>query len=421
MDSRFLDRHVRPHIVEALSDTRVVALLGARQVGKSTLVQEIARHDHSAAIVTLDDHATRAAAQRDPTGFIADLQTPIVIDEVQRVPDVLLAVKQRVDADRRPGQFLLTGSANVLTTPRIADALTGRAEYYRLWPFTQGELHEVREQFTAMLFEGRHPQISGAPVGRKPVTPMLLAGGFPEAHVRRGRRRMLFFESYIETILQRDLGTIAQIHDRANVRRLLEALAAVSGSLLNYAGLSRDLGLPATTLRAHSDLLETLFLVRRLAPWHNNRLSRVVKAPKVYLTDTGLLAHVFGVNESGLERDHAAAGRLFETFVVMELLRQSEWQPEPVRLYHHRDRDGREVDVILERHDGAIVGIEAKAAATVGPADFRGLTHVRDALGDRFKAGVVLYTGANSVSFGDRLFAVPLEGLWAGADERPAR
>ncbi len=418
MDVHFLDRHIRPHVVEALTDTRVVVVLGARQVGKSTLVGEIARHEHPAGSLTLDDRATRTAAQRDPTGFIADLTTPAVIDEIQRVPDVLLSIKQRVDLDKRPGQFLLTGSANVLTAPRIADALTGRAEYYRLWPFTQGELHGMRERFIEMLFEAEYPRLTGAPVGRKPVIPILLAGGYPEARARSGRRRMLFFESYIETILQRDLSSIAQVHDRANVGRLLGALAAVSGSLLNYGGLSRDLGLPATTLRSHTDLLETLFLIRRIAPWHSNRLSRIVKSPKAYVSDTGLLSHLLGVNERGLEHNHAAMGQLFETFVVMELLRQAEWQDEPVKLFHYRDKDGREVDVIMERRDGTVIGIEAKSAASVSTSDFRGLTRVRDALGERFKGGVVLYTGANSVSFGDRLAAIPLEGLWTSRHVR---
>lgn len=414
MDSKLIHRHIRSHVVEALSDTRVVVLLGARQVGKSTLAGQIAAHEHPAGVLTLDDLATRTAAERDPTGFAADLATPAVIDEVQRVPDLLLAIKQRVDVDRRPGQFLLTGSANLLTASTIADALTGRAEYFRMWPFTQGEMLGVREAFIEMVFEGEHPRLTGAPVGSRHVVPTLLAGGYPEAQARSGRRRLRFFESYIETIVQRDLASIAQVHDRANVRRLLEALAAVSGSLLNYGALSRDLGIPASTLRAHTDLLETLFLVRRIAPWQKNRLGRLVKAPKVYVSDTGLLAHLLRVNERSLEGDHAALGALFETFVAMELQRQAEWQDEPVRLYHYRDRDGREVDAVLERHDGAVIGIEAKAAASVGSKDFRGLTRLRDALGERFKAGVVIYTGPNTVPFGDRLAAVPLEGLWAG-------
>lgn len=415
MSGPFLDRHVRPQIVEALGDTRVVVLLGARQVGKSTLAEGIARHEHPADVLTLDDRATRIAAERDPTGFIADTATPVVLDEIQRVPDLLLAIKQRVDTDRRPGQFLLTGSANLLAMSRIADALTGRAEYHRLWPLTQGELRATRERFIEMMFEGEHPRIAGAPVGSKPVIPALLAGGYPEAQARSPHRRLRFFESYVETILQRDLDSVATVHDRANTRRLLEALATTSSSLLNYGGLSRDLGIPASTLRAHTDLLEALFLIRRIPPSHSNRLRRLVKAPKVYVCDTGLLAHLLPVDERGLARDSTALGRAFETFVAMELLRQADWQDEPVRLYHYRDRDGREVDVILERHDGATIAIEVKAAASVDASDFRGLAHVRDALGERFRAGAVIYTGPNALHFGDRLTAIPLEGLWAAA------
>lgn len=414
MNTAFLDRHLRADIVEALGDTRVVVVLGARQVGKSTLVAQIAEHDWpGAAVLTLDDHATRQAAREDPTGFVADLTTPIVLDEAQRVPDLLLAIKQRVDVDPRPGQFLLTGSANILTAPRIADALTGRAEYYRLWPFTQGELGGVRERFIEQLFAGIFPRVADAPVGRRPLAPTLVTGGYPAAQLRTGRRRARFFESYLDTIMQRDLSSVARVHEQANVRRLLDALASVSGSPVNYQGLSRDLGIAASTLRPHVDLLETLFLIRRLPPWHNNLLSRVVKAPKLHVTDPGLLAHLIGADEAKLTRDGHATGMLFETFVVMELLRQAEWQHEPVRLFHHRDKDGREVDLILERHDGAVVGVEAKAAASVGAADFGGLRRVRDALGDRFKAGAVLYTGANTLPFGDRLAAIPCTGLWA--------
>jgi len=413
MELGFLDRHVRPHIVEALGDTRVVVVLGARQVGKSTLVERIATLDRPATLFTLDDRATRQAAQEDPTGFIADLNTPVVVDEVQRAPDLLLAIKQRVDEDRRPGQFLLTGSANILTAPTIADALTGRAEYYRLWPFTQGELRGVREGLIQTLFNGAFPQVAGAPAGRRAHASMLIAGGYPEAQRRTGRRRVRFFESYLDTIIQRDLSSIARVHEQDNVRRLLEALASISSSLMNYDALARDLGLPASTLRPHTDLLETLFLIRRLRPWHHNLLSRVIKTPKVYVTDSGLLAYLLGVDETGLEHDGTVTGRLFETFVVMELLRQSEWQSEPVSLYHYRDKDGREIDAVLERRDGTVVGIEVKAAASVSAADFRGLRRVRDALGERFRAGAVIYTGANTLPFGDRLAAIPLSGLWA--------
>jgi predicted AAA+ superfamily ATPase len=335
-----------------------------------------------------------------------------VIDEAQRVPDLLLAIKQRVDREQRAGEFLLTGSANVLTSRTVADALTGRAEYYRLWPLTQGEIGGVPESFISAMFARQVPQLADAPVGRGPHAPILTAGGYPEARLRSPRRRARFFESYIDTVLERDLGSIGRVEDSGNVRRLLDAVAATSASLVNYDGLSRDLDVSANTLRSYIGLLETLFLVRRLPAWHTNLLSRIVKAPKAYVTDSGLLAHLLGADDRRIEDDGQVAGRMFETFVTMELLRQAEWQDNPPRLYHYRDRDGREVDVILERRDGSMIGVEVKAGASVQRSDFRGLRHLREKLGSRFKSGVVLYTGAQTIPFGDRLAAVPLQALW---------
>jgi uncharacterized protein len=408
-----LDRHVRPLIAEALTDTRVVVVLGARQVGKSTLVEQIAAHDHPAPVLSLDDQATREAARSDPTGFVAGLDPPVVLDEVQRAGDVLLAIKRRVDDDQTPGQFLLTGSANLLTAPRIADALTGRAEYYRLHPFSQGELRGEREIFIPSVFDGVFPQVSGQVPGRAAYAHAIAAGGYPDARARADDRRWRFFESYVDTILQRDLTSLAAVHDSATVRRLLDGLGATSGALLNFEGLSRDTGVPANTLRSHLSLLETLFLVARFDPWHNDLLSRVVKAPKAYLADTGLLSYIVGVNEQRIAEDAAVAGLMFETFVAMELERQARWQRDPPRLFHYRDRDQREVDVVMERRDGSVVGVEVKAAASASKGDFRGLRQLREKLGDRFKAGVLVYTGETTVPFEDRLAAVPMAGLWA--------
>ena len=243
---------------------------------------------------------------------------------------------------------------------------------------------------------------------------MLTAGGFPEARRRAGARRVRFFDSYLDTVLERDLQTIARVHDRANVRRLLGAVAAVSGSALNLDGLARDLGIAANTVRAHLDLLETLFLVHRLPAWHSNLLSRLVKAPKLHVVDSGLLAYLLSANAERVCTDGQIAGAVIETFVVMEVVRQASVDPDPPRAYHFRDRDGHEVDMVLERRDGTIVGIEAKASATAGREDFHGLRLLRERLGERFAFGALLYTGPATVPFGDRLAAIPLQGLWAG-------
>ncbi len=405
-------RHLRANVQAALADTRVVVVLGARQVGKSTLVAQIAEDEPGRLVITLDDEARRRGANEDPTGFVADLDTPVAIDEVQRAPDLLLAIKQSVDADQRPGRYLLTGSANILTAPTIADALTGRAEYLRLWPFSQAELRGVPPGLLGSLFAGRAPHVAGAESGRRAHAEMLVAGGFPEAHRRSPDRRVPFFDSYLDTVLDRDLQSIARVHDRANVRRLLAAVAVITGSALNLDGISRNLGIAANTVRAHVDLLETLFLVYRLPAWHSNLLSRLTKAPKLHIVDSGLLAYLLSANAERVWTDPQIAGALIETFVVMEIVRQASADPDPPRAFHFRDRNGHEVDMVLERRDGTVVGIEAKASATAGRADFHGLRLMRERLGERFAFGALLYTGPATVPFGDRLAAIPLQGLW---------
>ena len=410
-----VERHLRSLVLEALDDTRVVVVLGARQVGKSTLVQDITGRDRPATILTLDDQATRDAAAADPTGFVAGLATPVVIDEVQRVPDLLLAIKMRVDRDPAPGQFLLTGSANILTAPRIADALTGRAEYLRLAPFSQGELRDTTESFVPQLFDGHWPQVTSPDVGRAAYAELVATGGYPAVMNRTDSRRARFFDSYVDTIIQRDLSTIAQVHDQANVRRLLSAVASMSASLMNFDSLARDLSLSPNTVRSHTALLDTLFLTARLEAWSTNLLSRVVKTPKAYVTDSGLLCHLIGADAERLAQDGTIAGAAFETFAAMELRRQVAWQDNAPRQFHYRDRDDREVDIVLERRDGSVVAIEVKTAASASSSDFRGLRHLREKLGERFKAGVLLYTGESTVPFEDRLAAVPLCGLWAEA------
>lgn len=408
-----IDRHLRPLVLEALADTRVVVVQGARQVGKSTLVQQIAATDRPARVLTLDDQSTREAAIADPTGFVAGLATPVVIDEIQRAPDLLLAIKAHVDRDRTPGQFLLTGSANLLTAPTVADALPGRTEYLYLAPFSQGEIAGVREAFVPELFAGRWPQLSSAQSGRGAFVERIAAGGFPDAVDRSPARRGRFFSAYLDTLIGRDLGTIARVRDREDVRRLLAAVASTSASLLRVDALARDLTVSSNTVRSHLALLDTLFLTTRVEPWHSNLLSRVVKTPKAYITDTGLLCHLVGADAARLADNAQLAGMVFETFVAMEIRRQLTWHEDPPRQNHYRDRDGREVDIVLERRDGAVVAIEVKSAATVTSRDFRGLRHLRDRLGDRFLGGAVVYTGESTVPFEDRLAAVPLAGLWA--------
>ncbi len=406
-------RYVRRDLVEALRDSRAVALLGARQVGKSTLVADLVQAEYPARLIRLDDEATARAARADPTGFIADITGPAAVDEIQRAPELLLAIKRRLDVDQTRGQFLLTGSANILSLPTVADALPGRVEYLTLWPFSQGELHGTQETFIDGLFDGRFPKLSGMPVGRGPAASMLVTGGYPELQDRSPRGRARFFASYIGSIIGRDLDDVANVRNVENIERLLFVIAARSGGLTSSHGMGGDLGLDANTARAHTKILEDLFLVRQLKPWHVNLGSRQIKSPKLYIVDSGFLAYLIGANERRVAEDGAVAGTMFESFAVIELLRQTDWAEHPVQLFHYRDKQQREVDIVLERHTGDVVGVEVKASATPASGDFAGLRYLRDRLGDRFKSGVVLHTGADTLPFGDRLAAVPVAGLWS--------
>ncbi len=410
---RYVERRITTTVVEAMASARVVVLLGPRQAGKSTLVRALADDSMPADYLTLDDAAVRALAAGDPAGFVAGLPRRTAIDEIQRVPELLLAIKARVDRDDSPGQFLLTGSANLRRIPTVADALPGRADYLTLWPFTQGELRGRREDLLAHLLRGEVPSAVGAPVGRGAYVEALLAGGFPEAQRRSGAARARFFDSYVTSIVERDVADVARVHDPTGLGVLLRLVAARSGSLARYDALARDAGVDGKTVKAHLDVLERLFLVRIRRPWHVNLGKRQVKAPKLYVSDPGLLAGLVGANVERVAKDDRLAGSLFETFVATELERQASWLPEPLSFWHYREGE-REVDVIVERPTGEVVGIEVKAGATVRPADFGGLKHMRERIGRRLIAGIVLYTGEQTLPFGDGLWAVPLQALWAG-------
>jgi uncharacterized protein len=407
-------RHAQQAVETALADTRVVAVLGARQVGKSTLLEQVASSEAAnREVLTLDNQAVRASATADPAAFIAALDTPVAIDEIQRVPELMTEIKLRVDRDKAPGQFAITGSANLLEMKRVKESLAGRAEYLRLNPFSQGELLGRREGFVPGLAAGHFPEVSNASIGRKAHAEILARGGYPEIQQRAPNRRPRFFESYVEGILERDLTSLGDIADRAAVAQLLRAIGATSATELNVERLSGSLGTPASTIRRHIELLEMLFLIRRLPAWSNNLLARSIKRPKVHIADTGLLAYLVGADERRIEADLRLGGMFYETFVAMELHRQISWLDDRPQLFHFRDRDQREVDIVMEHRDGSVTAVEVKAAATIHKRDFKGLNHLKHKLGAEFKAGALLYAGADTVPFGDRLAAVPLCGLWA--------
>lgn len=415
-----LSRHAAALVRTALADRPVVLLHGARQTGKTTLVRAAAE-EVGARYVTLDDLTMLAAARGDPAGFLAGFTQPLALDEVQRAPEVLLAIKAAVDRKRTPGRFLLTGSANVLLLPRLAESLAGRMEIANLWPLSQGEIEGSVEGFIDAAFGDAPPALVRSS-SSAPLADRVLRGGYPEAlPITSAGRRRAWFDAYLTTILQRDVRDLARIEGLTELPRLLSLLAARPMTQLNYADLSRGTGMPQSTLKRYFALLETVFLVRLLPPWYANIGKRLVKTPKVLLTDTGLAAHLMGVDEARLAQDRSLLGGLLESFVAMELVKQAGWNEDPPALYHFRTHEGDEVDLVLERRGGAVVGIEVKSAATVTAADFKGLRSLAAAAGRRFRRGIVLYTGAEIVPFGTGLFALPVEALWRWSEKPAAR
>lgn len=406
-------RHAQQQLISALEDTRVVILQGARQVGKSTLAIEVAERLAIPTALTLDDFTVREAALADPVGFIGGLARPVVLDEVHRAPKIIYAVKEAVDADRRPGQFLLTGSVNIFTAPNIREALTGRIEAVRLWPLAQSEIEHSPVNVVDELFAGSPPRISGAPLGRQAYVRRAAAGGYPEPRLREGSRRARWFQNYIDGVLQRDLRSISDIRRLDEMPRLLRILASQAANILSTRKLATSLSIGHETVQAYIQLLETVFLVHRVPAWRPGLRAREVHAPKVHLVDTGLLSYLVGADEARIADDPKITGMIFENFVAMEMLRHAEWATTPTRQYHWRE-DDLEVDVVLESAAGDVVAVEAKASATADERDVRAMALFRDQRGSAFKAGVVVYTGPNTVPLGDRLWAVPVSGLWSG-------
>ena len=404
-------RTIATALTEALADTPVVSLLGARQSGKTTLAQTVAP---DRPYISLDEQNYFQTAAMDPSGFVDSLPEFVTIDEIQRVPALMPAIKRSVDRDRRAGRFLLTGSANLLLLPQVSDSLAGRMEVIRLQPLTESEKERVPGAFLREFLNGQFkPEIAGTNGQSVPSVPeRLVAGGYPEPLTRSHSRARQWHRQYLRSIIERDIKDIARIRQGEDVARLLELLSLRTATLLNASSLAQTLGLNRATVEHYLLLLERLFLVRRLSPWHRHAARRLVKTPKVHLVDSGLAATLAGIRESDWLERRALMGHLLESFVVQQIITQGSWTHSDLRFWHYRDKDKVEVDLVITRsHE--VWGIEIKAAASVSERDVRGLQRLAAQSGTDFRGGIVIYTGADKLTAGKSQFlAVPIQELW---------
>ncbi len=406
-------RYCKSTIKEALADTPVVFIMGPRQVGKTTLVKNLINKNWE--YITLDDQAQLTLAQTDPVGFIRNLPAnkKIALDEVQRVPELFVSIKQAVDENRAPGRFLLTGSANALLRPRLSDSLAGRMESIRLATLSECEIQNRRPTFLNKLLSLQAPITKNIRV-RDILLTRITKGCFPEPLQRSSEKRSTaWYQQYINTLIQRDIRDLTHIDHPELMTKLLKLTAFYSGKLINQTELGSKLGLDRLTIKKYIALLEQLFLIEQVPAWHSNEYKRLIKTPKLHSVDTGMMCSIRGLTRQRLVKQPSDFGILLETFVYNELRKQANWINEPLSFYHYRDKDKVEVDIIIENALGECFAIEIKAAASLDAKDFTGLKRFQSIAGDRFKMGLLLYDGDHTNAFGENLFAVPLGSLWS--------
>ena len=406
----FYPRTIEPRITEALQDTPVVLLTGPRQAGKTTLVRQIAEKQ-GLRYLTLDDELALLSAREDPVGMIRSVDRA-VIDEIQRVPQLLLAIKKSVDQDRRPGRFLLTGSANLMALPTVADSLAGRMETLSLLPLSQSEIESCPTNWMDAVFAGRILQMA-KPALDDDLIERVLRGGYPEAILRvSAKRRFAWARQYIDAIIQRDVRDVAGIDKLDQLPRFLRALAQMAGRMCNYSQLGGQVGLDGKTASRYVGVFERMYLLKRIDVWSRNRLNRVVKTPKLQFIDSGLLAALLDLTDEEVRQDRTRFGNVLETFVFSELLKHATTADGDYHLMYYRDADKFEVDVVIENSAGKLVGVEVKATATIKESDLRGLKKLAGIAGEQFKMGVLFYDGTETMPLGDRIWAAPLSTLW---------
>ena len=405
------ERNLRHLLLKALARSRVVLLTGARQSGKTTLIKSIGA-DLNYHFVTFDDLRVLEGAKNDPVGFIEHINKPVILDEVQRVPEIFLPIKHDVDNHSAFGRYALTGSTNPLLVPKLGDSLSGRMEIINMLPLSQGELVGVRERFVDCIFNNEVPRAPVKVMPKRELYAKIITGEYPMVQGLSGENRDAWFNSYITTLVQRDVQDIANITNIREFSQLLRLLATRAGNLLNAAELSRSTGIPAVTVHRYIALLEACFIAKFLPAWSQNLGRRLVKTPKTYLIDTGLLSFLMGINVERLLGDPILAGGVVENFVVEEIIKQITWSEGYIELFHFRTATGIEVDLILENRAGDIIGIEIKSGESIDKNDFKGLSYLKEMMGKKFLRGIVLYAGSVSVPFGDKLIGLPIQTLW---------
>jgi|HubBroStandDraft_1064217.scaffolds.fasta_scaffold39324_1 predicted AAA+ superfamily ATPase len=408
-------RYIASPIADALKDTPVIVINGARQTGKSTLCRQLVEEGiFDGQIMTMDDPTTLAAAQADPLGFLQDLSNHAIIDEVQRAPQLFLSIKKVVDENRKGRRLILTGSADVMTLPQVADSLAGRIEIHNLWPLSQSEILGKKSKFLSTLIavEG-HFQSKKA--GWNDIISSIWAGGYPEALQRESeRRRAKWFESYITAVLQKDIRNLANIEGLTQIPNILQLIGTRVGSTVNMSDIARLSGIKNTTLQRYMALLEHVFLILKIPAWTPNIEGQFVKSPKIFLNDTGLLCHLRGEGLDSLTENRTTTGSFLENFIVMEIIKQLSWSGLYLKPYHFSVHSGAEVDLILEDRKKHLYGIEIKSTASVSQSDFNGLKRLAEIAGKKFQRGIVLYGGEHMTGgFGENLQAVPISALWS--------
>lgn len=403
-------RNIELLLEEAIEDTPVLLVNGARESGKNTLAKMLFKKTHQ--YVTLDDPTVIAAVKSDPLSFLEQLVKPTIIDEVQRAPELFIPLKKVVDENRRPGFFVLTGSANVLTLPKLSESLAGRMEIHTLWPFSQGEILGIKETFVDRIFKSKIQSVQQQ-IDIEGLAEIIVKGGYPDVIIKKNQeRRDAWFKSYLTTLLEKDIKELSNIEGLMQIPNLLNVLAARTASLLNVNEISRSMGMSGVTLKRYLILLQMIFILISIPAWSRNASKRFIKSPKIYLNDTGLLMNALFCDKERLLSQRTLFGHVLENFVVMEILKQQTWSQTPFRLYHYRTTTGQEVDIVLEASDLKVVGIEVKLSQSVNEGDFKGIKFLEESAGDYFHKGIVLYLGSNTVAFGDNKLAVPISALW---------